>query len=496
MQLKHAWFLGLAAFTLTATVSAQELFDVRIFVYEAGATVDESNHEAAASYGAVFGSSVAEEAFDSLSGDQLRQLVRDQNPGQDFDGDSERIYGVLNFRGVDINLDFDQADGSRLVFTLDPEELNREVQFSGSDRRDSVERFKRFFKANEGDIISDLFRLLAARSSTDPIAGNPGSMQSQAASRDFDQGFTQKTSQVWGCGTSARHEMIMLARAGFACQQEVADANFRMPLIDVAQLDGTATDLPSDALYADYFDRIKRQRGENKASIGLQYAKISASDGRREYDSTAITLPLSYTVVFDEDPKRKLIFRLPIGMTQTEDADTLHVAFSVGYSHPLTERWSLTPSAGYSVVGSEDLGAASALASFSLTSSYALSLGSWSLNIGNMIGSYSTQKFKVGDYESDPGISNTVITNGLMFSGPNSLLANDLVMEYFINDTRYSGDELFTDNVQEIGINLGRISTQGEIITSYLKAGLSFAMASGDGDNEADVIRLSLAYKY
>ncbi len=438
----------------------------------------------------------AEAIFNLLQEENLRAAAAQQ--GRTFNGD-EIIQGNLDFRGVPITLNFNdfEASPNGEVLTFAIEELGLSQSFERFEtRQENFEAFKEFIKRNEGNIVSALYKLLARRSSIDPIAGNPGSMQSQAAGRDFDQGFTQKTSQVWGCSTSARHEMIMLARAGFACQQEVADASFRMPLIEVAQLDGTATDLPSDGLYADHFDRIKRQRGANKASIGLQYARISASDGRSEFDSTAFTLPLSYTVVFDDDPKQKLIFRLPIGMTQTEDADTLHLAFSVAYSHPMTDRWSLTPSAGYSVVGSEDLAAASALASFSLTSSYALSLGSWSLNIGNMIGSYSTQKFKVGDYESDPGISNTVLTNGLMFSGPNSLLANDLVMEYFINDTRYSGDDLFTDNMQEIGINLGRIRTQGEIITSYMKAGLSYAKASGDGDNEADVIRLSLAYKF
>ena len=195
-----------------------------------------------------------------------------------------------------------------------------------------------------------------------------------------------------------------------------------LPAIEVAQLGGPASDAAGVGLYDDYFSRINRMRGENKLTLGLDYAQVTAtSGGGLEHQSSVISLPLSYTVVFDNDPRKRVIVRMPISLIDTEGASTYQVALGLAYNHPVTKAWSLTPSVGYSAAGSEDLASASALASFSLASSYTLNLGGWALNIGNMIGNYSTQKITLGDYESDPGISNTVITNGILFavaSGP------------------------------------------------------------------------------
>ena len=361
-----------------------------------------------------------------------------------------------------------------------------------------VEEFKAFIKANEGAIVSRLYALLARRSSTDPIAGNPASAQSQTASRDFQQGFTHKVSQVWGCASSAANEQIMLAKAGFGCTADVADLNFRLPAVEMAQIGQTQLDAGAEGLYEDYYERMARERGRNQASIGIEYAQISAQQGGGgdTLKSSMFTLPLAYTVIFDRDPRHKLAFRMPISVVDVEGASVFQAALAVGYTHALSSRWTLTPNLGYTVVGSEDLAAASALLSYSLTSSFTLDVKGWAINIGNMLGSYSTQKLKIGDYESDPGISNTVMTNGVLLSGPGSLLANDLVLEYFINDTRYSGDDLFTDNAQEFGVNIGRIRTRGEIITSYVKAGVSYLTASGDGGNKADALRVSLSYRF
>lgn len=509
MNRRLAWLFGVAAWFGASALFGADLYTVDVIV-----TASDGNN-----YQVRVSSSNTEEIIDTLQTETIERLFQEQHPNVAFDPGQDGIRGLLDFRGVPVELTYGVDGATALLFAIPDLELSE--TFLGGTRSQSLEEFKDFLQANEGNIVSELYQLLAQRSSTDPIAGNPASVQSSSSRRDFEKGFTHKVSQIWGCAATASSQQIMLAKAGFACEAEVAALRWQPPAVEVAQAAGTASDMPSDSLYLDYFDRMKRLRGENKISIGLQYAQIDATGTQQDYQrdtqgnlvldaqgnptvvtttrdasSSMVSLPLSYTVVFDKDPGKKLIFSLPISMIDSEGATTYQVGFGLGFNYPVMPNWTLTPSAGMSVVGSEDQGAASALSSFSLTSSYTLQLGGWALNIGNMVGSYSTQKIKVGDYESDPGISNTIMTNGLLVSGPSSLLANDLVLEYFINDTRYSGDDLFTDNAQEIGVNFGKLNTMGEIVTSYLKGGISYLKASGDGDNEVDVLRLSLVFKF
>ena len=464
-----------------------------VFSIDAQITEQESSGEGP-DYAINFGSSNAEALFNSLDEASLRRLVIEQSDGQ-FNGD-ERISADIMFRGVPMNVTFNDFNGSALDFSIPAIDFTR--QFDGGTREASIDQLVDYLKSNEDNTASRLSQELAKSSPNDPIAGNPASLQSQVAGADFRQSFTQKVSQVWGCGSSASAaQQVMLARAGFGCQAEVADLNFRLPAVEVAQLSGTASDAATMGLYDDYFSRIDRQRGENKLAIGLDYSQVSATPGGGSSINTSVlTLPLSYSFVFNGDPRKKVIVRMPISVTDSEGASGYQITFGVAYNHPMSNAWSLTPSVGYSAVGSEDLASAAALTSFSLGSSYSFEVGGWGFNIGNSIGSYSTSKLKLGDYESDPGISNTIFTNGLLVSGPSSLLASDLVVEYFINDTRYTGDDLFTDNAQEIGINFGKLNTVHEVVKSYIKGGISYTMASGDNDNKADVLRLSLLFKF
>lgn len=462
-------------------------------VFTIDAAVDENGD--GTDYSIVYGTNNAEELFETLDNENMRRLAAEQSDGA-FNG-NERIVAQLNFRGVDMTMAFEEVDGAALSFSIPGIDFTR--VFDEQDTREgNIDDLIDYLQSNEDGTSSQLSAELARSSPSDPVAGNPASMQSRAAESDFKQAFTQKVSQVWGCGMSASaQQKLMLAKAGFGCMTDVADLNFRMPAIEVAQLGGPASDAAGAGLYDDYFSGINRMRGENKLTLGLDYAQVTAtSGGGLEHQSSVISLPLSYSFVFNNDPRKRVVVRMPISLIDTEGASTYQVALGLAYNHPVTNAWSLTPSVAYSAAGSEDLASASALASFSLASSYSVNLGGWALNIGNMIGSYSTQKITLGDYESDPGISNTVFTNGILISGPSSLLASDLVMEYFINDTRYTGDDLFTDNSQEVGINFGKLNTTGEVVTSFIKGSVSYTMASGDNDNEADMLRLSLIFKF
>lgn len=465
-----------------------------------------------------FGTSIVGDLFDSIDPQGLAELARQgaQQAGQTFAQD-ESIFATVDYRGLPVRALFPNQGfvGAGSLFCISfkgvPNDTGRRANaacpsgsfaFGGGanqTRENAIDEFEAYYKSNEDGTASRVNQQLVRQSPNDPIAGNPTSMQSRAAASDFAQSFTQRVSQVWGCSTGASaREKLMLAKAGFGCVADVADANFRLPAIDVAQNDSTMSDAAQIGLYEDYFRRQQSDLTENKFGLGIEYAQVSATSGGtgKELDSSVLSLPLSYSFVFGGDARKKFIVRLPISMSKTEDATAYQAMLGLAYSHPVTDAWSLTPSFGYSVVGSEDLGSAGALLSYSISSSFTFDFAGWALNIGNTIGQYTSQKIKIGDYESDTDVSNTVFTNGLLLSGPNSLLSNSLVLEYFIYDTRFTGDDLFVDNSQEFGINIGKLNTTNEVVTSFIKGGISYARATGDNDNEADVLRLSLQFKF
>ena len=429
----------------------------------------------------MFGDNNFERIIDRLDEDRLIQETN-------YTG-VEIVDTELNFRGVPVSLDFpnvggQQGQGNGTVLRFEIPALGIQRDFEGQTRDESVDLFQDFLKRSGGDIITALYQLLAAQSAIDPIAGNPASVQSQTVRNDFQRGFTHRVSQVWGCGASASSEQLMLASAGFACEEMFAELNpAALPEVEVAQAGDTGP-----GLYDDYYDRIRARRGENQIGYGIGYAAVSAGD----FDSTVLDIPLSYTWVNDDDPSKKLQLRLPIALVDTEGAKSYQIGLGLSYAFPLRDNWALTPSVGYNVVGSEDLASGSALLSVSATSSYTMRFGGWGMNIGNMLGLYQTQKLKIGDFESDAEISNTVMTNGIMITGPGSLLAKSLVLEYFINDTRFFGDDLYSERYDEIGVNLGKLWSDGTRVTSFLKGGLSYTT----GERDMDVIRLSLAYKF
>lgn len=417
-----------------------------------------------------------EDIVERLDNDRLQQDI------DNYDG-TQDVFANLNFRGLPVSLAFpDDQGGTLLVFQVPSAGINE--SFEGATRDESIDLFQDFIKANGGGILTALYQQLAAQSPIDPIAGNPASVQSQTVRGDFQRGFTHRVSQVWGCGASANSDQVMLASIGYACEELFAELNpAALPDIEVAQVGD-----PGPGLYDDYYDRIRAKRGENQIGYGIGYAAVSSGD----FDSTVLEVPLSYTWVNNDNPSKKLQLRLPITLVDTEGAESYQIGLGLSYAFPLKEDWSLTPSVGYSVAGSEDLASGTALLSASVTSSYTMRFGGWGMNIGNMLGLYQTQKLKVGDFESDADISNTVMTNGIMFTGPGSLLAKSLVLEYFINDTRFFGDDLYSERYDEIGVNLGKLWSDGTRVTSFLKGGLSYTT----GERDVDVIRLSLAYKF
>ncbi len=212
------------------------------------------------------------------------------------------------------------------------------------------------------------------------------------------------------------------------------------------------------------------QEGEptNLVGAGISISSLSVDDR----DTTVTTIPLSYAVRNTIDPRRQLVFSMPITVADTEGAKAYSWSLGVGYRFPINEAWTLTPAIRYGLTASEDLATVAGVASATLASTYAIRLTGFDVAIGNMIGYYTTTKVDAGDYSFDPDINNTVLRNGVMLSQPVTLGGKRLAVEYSLIDTRYLGTEIYVDNTQELGITVGTNRSAFSSRT-YLRGGLN-----------------------
>ena len=416
------------------------------------------------------GFSTVDETIDYLDPDALRAMYPTI--------DTATVNVLLDFRGLS-GLQIDFTAGTGLMDFFVPQ-LNFSQTFGrtciptapgdcADARRQALRELRNFLESNPR-FLKRLLTALARFSPIDPLAGNPDSLFSRSMRADFQQGFTHKVSQIWGCNTTA------------------FNSTYGGP-IQVAAIG----DVPD--IFADAQARAAQLQAQNEIGYGVQYSTTAAESAGGDYATTGIVVPLSYTIKLDSDPRKKIRFDLPLGYTDTDGAVSYSLGFGVAYTHPLSEVWTLTPAIGAGATGSDDLGSAGGVASYSVTSAYTWRLPGFALSMGNAIGNYSALPLSIGDVEAEADINNTVITNGLLLTGPNSLIAKNLVMEYTVTDTRITGDDVYVDTYDEIGVALGYIRTDMGVIDSYSKVGLSYLVGSGDFDDISS-LRLNLSVRF
>ena len=417
----------------------------------------------------IAGFSSVSETVDYLDPNSLRQTFPTI--------DTDRVRAVLDFRGLTgLQLNF-ETNGGQLTFIIDQFNFNktfgRTCDGTAFDcaqaRKQALDELKNFLESDP-QFLKRLLTALARFSPIDPLAGNPASLFSRRMRGDFTHGFTNKVSQIWGCGTSAfnftNDAPIQVAAAGGA----------------------------SD-IFAEAQARAAELQAQNEFGIGLMASTTTAKSTGGDYVTTGFDLPISYTAKFDSDPRKKFHVDFPLSYTDTDGAVSYSVGLGFAYTHPLSDVWSLTPAIGVGATGSDDLGSAGGVSSYSLTSAYTWRLGGFALSMGNGVGLYDALALKIGDVEAEADISNTVFTNGFLLTGPNSLIAKNLVIEYSLVDTRITGDEVYTDGYDEIGVALGHINTTMGVIDSYTKVGVSYLIAQGDFEDISS-LRLNLSVRF
>jgi hypothetical protein len=189
---------------------------------------------------------------------------------------------------------------------------------------------------------------------------------------------------------------------------------------------------------------------DNLFGFGLNMGRYNV-DGE---EASSISLPLSYIIRSDANPRRQFSISLPLSYTQVGSSKGYGLGLNLAYRLPVTKQWALTPGVGAGATGSIDLGSVGAVRSLSLASAYVIPLGQNDLSIGNMVGQYKSMKVTVGDFSYDPKVSNVAFRNGLTFSQRVDLFGAGRRIEYSFADTRFTGTELFIEQTQELSVVL------------------------------------------
>lgn len=299
---------------------------------------------------------------------------------------------VANYRGVRINFSYAGAGSTTLVMSIPDIGVNE--SFTGSTREDSQDMLTDWMKKNGASAVEKLMKKLAEVSPSDPIAGNPNSLMSQNVATSFNYGFS-----------------------------DVVKSKNYTP---------------------------ESQKG-NVVSLSAQY--FAMKDG--DISSKKYALPLSYSVVSDSNPDRKLNILVPVAMTDVEGAKAAELGFGLSANLPVTQNWTLTPAVLYGVTGSVDLGSLGQVGTASITSAYKIKAPGGLVGIGNMLGYTRTLKLYSGEYAYDPGIRNVVFKNGLLYDIDMSNVASNTSLELFANHTQFTGTKLYTNSYVETGFSYG-----------------------------------------
>lgn len=257
---------------------------------------------------------------------------------------------------------------------------------------------------------------------------------------------------------------IMNYQAQHSATSPISGAGGMIPMTIAADFNNSMTNSPTG------IGGTSGGSSNNLIGVGISYGSYNIDNSSDKVTTTSI--PISYTVRNDIDPRRQLTLSLPVTLVQVGDAKTVHTGLGIAYRLPVTDNWTLTPGARYSAVASVDRATVATLYSGSLTSTYVIPLSGFDVAIGNMLGYYQTGKFSAGDYSFSPDIKYVAMRNGVMLSQPVNL-GQKMSVEYSLIDTRYLGDKPFLDNFQEIGVTLGTSKTALDA-RSFVRGGLTY----------------------
>jgi hypothetical protein len=328
---------------------------------------------------------------DSLEG-LYQNAVRDVGNSFSNYNENSALSTTAKLLGVNAFVSFDQGSKT-LVLQVPGIGLNQ--SFTGATRRDSAILLANFLRDNPS-LLGSLQNLQAATSPLSPITGTGGVM-GQAIFSDFSGSFTDSATRIATSQSNASQGAQSVIGAG----------------------------------------------------VLLSSHKVGESTVR------SATIPLSYTVRNDIDPRRQALVRAGFGILDSAGSKSYQGRLSAGYRFPMSDAWVLTPILGASLAGSRDAGFLVGVFNGSLASTYTWEFDSFDVTMGNMLGYYQTFKPPGSKFTTDPKIRNTAFMNGLLVSQPVSVGGRKMSIEYGISDTRLTGTKLYQNSSQEFTLSLG-----------------------------------------
>lgn len=316
----------------------------------------------------------------------------------------------IDYRGLGMSVAYPAAGSNDLVFAIPALGFTQTFN-QGASREENQRLFSEFMKKNGGTLLNQIMKKLVEVSPHDPVAGNPNSMMSQMVASDFSNGFNSIGSNI---GNKSE--------------------------------DNTS----------------------NLIGIGARFSSLRQNG----INNNSVTLPFSYTIRADIDPRRQFVFNAPLTYTEVDGAKAYNLGLGAAYRLPMNDEWTLTPAVNYGAAGSKDLGAFGQAVSASLTSAYVFNGNGYDVVIGNMVGYYRTLKLSAGGYSYDPDIANVVFRNGAMYSMPVTVMASKMSLEFSLIDTRFTGTALYNEGYDEIGITLGT-NKNASTARTFFRAGAS-----------------------
>jgi hypothetical protein len=330
---------------------------------------------------------------------------------------------TLGIRGIPATLG---TDGPTFLALSIPS-LNINQFFSAQTADETFAQLKAFL--TQSTVAGQIQRESARVSPFDPVAGNPSSLMARAVAWDFFNAFYPFASNL-------TEGSAMIAQVGGVPQGAVA---------------GPFRSLPG---------------------IGARFDRFSD----KGQSTTGFTLPLSYTIRSDLDPRRQFAVNLPLTVVDIDGARAYLGTLNTSLRLPLARDWAVTGALGYSQVRAPDLGTAGHLGSVALTSAYVFRTAYGDLGLGNMVGYYRTLSGHITGISTDSHIANTVLRNGLLWSEKASWLGG-LTIEYSIVNTQYLGTALYLKNYTELGVNVGS-NKRADSVRSYAQGGLTYLFSS------------------
>lgn len=227
--------------------------------------------------------------------------------------------------------------------------------------------------------------------------------------------------------------------------------------------------------------------------VGVRFG----SYGLDRFTQNVYTLPISYTYTFANHDR--LIVQIPLSYIEVEGAAAYRGQLGLSYKKIISTRWALTPSLGYGVSGSTDVGSLGHILSVSLTSDLLLyDNGAFSLSMGNLLGYYLTLPVRLGDYNVDYELKNTITRNGLLLSMPlqKRWWGREFSLDFFVTGTWFFGDALYTDNYQEIGISIGPRRSADKLSPNLASHPLGLGLKYIHAGSNIDGVELNFGYRF